>query len=215
MFQGLPECELDSGLPSFVFSAASSSRYTEVENGSASDEDFEVDAMQSTLLDPAEIHADFIDCGDVVPKCTGDISEFDNGVNLESEEDEISAEDEDEDEVSADYDNEFQYGHDDYVSELAARVLKYLSSQKNKTEFLFNTLYGLYGERLNDGKVRSWLQRPLGISKDRFESRFMSWKVPSTKKGRPFHSNKIRQQVFDLWIKTLPFLWIAEMEGIH
>ena len=78
----------------------------------------------------------------VVPECTGDVPESDDddndnvpcsvGVNLES----------DEEVVSADYGDEFDYVPDDYVGELADGVLKYLSLQKNRTEFLFSTLYG-------------------------------------------------------------------------
>ena len=37
---------------------------------------------------------------------------------------------------------------DDYIIELRDGVLRYLSLHKHETEFLFTTLYGIFGDRL-------------------------------------------------------------------
>ena len=91
---------------------------------------------------------------------------------------------------------------DDYIIELRDGVLRYLSLHKHETEFLFTTLYGIFGDRLiHDVNLRSWLQKSLGCRKKTFETRSLSWLTPTNKgPGRPY-IHLVGQQVFDLWVQ--------------
>ena len=95
-----------------------------------------------------------------------------------------------------------------YEDQLVKGLIQFLSRSKADTDFLLSSLYGIFGMKLHDKDLRSWIRRKLGMRKDRFEKDFNQWMSPSTTnsinskgRGRKPLPVEFRQGIFDLWLK--------------